>query len=173
MFAILLDRKFPGRGIARTLLITPFLVMPAAAALLWKYLDLQPGIGLMNWALSPFGVANVDWITDTRWRSIVIVLTWQWTPFMMLILLAGLQGQSKEILEAAQVDGAGAWQHLQPDHAAAPAAVSSSSATLLGSIYHRADVRRHLHHHPGRPGRQPRTCRTCIYLTTFRSLRRR
>ncbi|NED69822.1 sugar ABC transporter permease, partial [Streptomyces sp. SID10244] len=56
VFALLLDRKFLGRGIVRTLLITPFLVTPVAAALLWKTSLLSPTNGLVNWALSPFGV---------------------------------------------------------------------------------------------------------------------
>jgi polyol transport system permease protein len=108
--AVLLDKAFPGRSIVRTLLITPFLVMPAAGALLWKTSFYSPVFGLINWALSPFGVGNVDWVSTFPMTSIVIVLTWQWTPFMMLILLAGLQSQSPDILEAARVDGANAWQ---------------------------------------------------------------
>jgi sorbitol/mannitol transport system permease protein len=108
--AVLLDKVFPGRGIVRTLLITPFLVMPAAAALLWKTSFFSPVFGLINWVLSPFGVENVDWVSTFPMTTIVLVLTWQWTPFMMLILLAGLQSQSPDILEAARVDGANAWQ---------------------------------------------------------------
>ncbi|MEE2038018.1 sugar ABC transporter permease [Nocardiopsis sp. CT-R113] len=103
--AVLLDRAFLGRGIVRTLLITPFLVMPVAAALLWKTSMYHPVYGLLNWALSPFGV-GADWVNDFPLLSIVMVLTWQWTPFMMLIMLAGLQSQSPEVLEAARVDGA-------------------------------------------------------------------
>jgi sorbitol/mannitol transport system permease protein len=108
--AVLLDQRFFGRGIVRTLLITPFLVMPAAAALLWKTSMFNPVFGLVNWALSPFGVESVDWVSRFPMTSIVLVLTWQWTPFMMLIVLAGLQSQSPEVLEAAKVDGARAWQ---------------------------------------------------------------
>ncbi|EHR52825.1 permease component of ABC-type sugar transporter [Saccharomonospora marina XMU15] len=107
--AVLLDKKFLGRSIVRTLLITPFLVMPAAAALLWKTSIFNPVFGLLNWVLSPFGVDNVDWVSRFPMASVIMVLVWQWTPFMMLIVLAGLQSQSPEILEAATVDGAGAW----------------------------------------------------------------
>jgi sorbitol/mannitol transport system permease protein len=109
-FAVLLDKQFFGRGVVRTLLITPFLVMPAAAALLWKTSMFNPVFGLLNWVLSPFGVESVDWVSRFPMASIVLVLTWQWTPFMMLIVLAGLQSQSPEVLEAARVDGARAWQ---------------------------------------------------------------
>ncbi|MBB6171338.1 sorbitol/mannitol transport system permease protein [Nocardiopsis mwathae] len=106
--AVLLDQRFAGRAVVRTMLITPFLVMPAAAALLWKTSMYHPVFGLVNWALSPFGI-SADWVSQYPLLSIIAVLTWQWTPFMMLIVLAGLQSQSPEVLEAARVDGAGSW----------------------------------------------------------------
>jgi len=110
LFAILLDRKLPGRAIARTLMITPFLLMPAAAALIWKYSMFDTNIGIINWALRMLGLDQVSWSTNYPLWTVVIVLTWQFTPFMMLILLAGLQGQPGEVLEAAKVDGAGTWR---------------------------------------------------------------
>jgi sorbitol/mannitol transport system permease protein len=82
----------------------------ALAALLWKTSIFNPVFGLLNWVLSPFGVETVDWVSRFPMPSIVMVLTWQWTPFMMLIVLAGLQSQSPEVLEAARVDGARPWQ---------------------------------------------------------------
>jgi sorbitol/mannitol transport system permease protein len=91
-------------------MITPFLVMPAAAALIWKFSMFDTNIGMVNWLFRTLGLDSVSWSTDHPLASVVIVLTWQFTPFMMLILLAGLQGQSKESLEAAQVDGAGPWR---------------------------------------------------------------
>jgi sorbitol/mannitol transport system permease protein len=108
--AVLLDQRFLGRGVVRTLLITPFLVMPAAAALIWKHAMLNPVYGVLNWALSPFGVERVDWVSEHPMVSLIIMLVWQWTPFMMLIVLAGLQSQDPELLEAARVDGAGAFK---------------------------------------------------------------
>jgi sorbitol/mannitol transport system permease protein len=107
VLAVLLNRKFRGQGLARTLLITPFLVMPAAAALIWKWSILDANVGVLNWAISVLGLPPVAWNTDYPAATIIMVLTWQYTPFMMLILLAGLQSQSQEILEAASVDGAG------------------------------------------------------------------
>ena len=104
--AILLDRKFIGRSIVRTLLITPFLVTPVAAALLWKTSLLSPTNGLVNWALSPFGLGDVDWLSEFPLASVMAELVWQWTPFMMLLILAGLQSMPKDIQEAARVDGA-------------------------------------------------------------------
>lgn len=105
-FAILLDRKFIGRSIVRTLLITPFLVTPVASALLWKTSLLSPTNGLVNWVLGPFGLGDVDWLSKFPLASVMAELVWQWTPFMMLLILAGLQSMPKDIQEAARVDGA-------------------------------------------------------------------
>jgi sorbitol/mannitol transport system permease protein len=132
--ALLLDRKVFGRGILRTLIVSPFLVMPAAAALVWKFTILDPVFGVLNYFLKPFGVHKVDWINQHSQATIITVLTWQWTPFMVLIVLAGLQSQSQDILEAARVDGADGLRifrsltlpHLRP---------YLELGVLLGSIY--------------------------------------
>ncbi|CEA07355.1 Trehalose transport system permease protein SugA [Arthrobacter saudimassiliensis] len=110
VFAVLLDRPFRGRGLARTLLITPFLVMPVANSLLWSVSILNPTYGLMNWLIGLVGIPPVDWTSAHPIVSILMSLVWQWTPFMMLLVLAGLQAQPKDVLEAAQVDGAGWWR---------------------------------------------------------------
>src|SRR3954447_21505888 len=139
--ALLLDRKFRGRGLARTLLIAPFLIMPMAAALLWKHAFYNAQFGLINGVID--GVRG--WFghdAPTHWSmlsahpliSAAIPLIWQWTPFMMLILLAGLQSQPGDVLEAARVDGASGWQifrsitlpHLRQ---------YLELSVLLGSIY--------------------------------------
>ena len=133
-FAVLLDRKFLGRGVVRTLIITPFLVMPAAAALVWAGPMLDPNFGLLNYLLQPFGVHHVAWLSTHALGSVIVVMIWQWTPFMTLIVLAGLQGQPPDTLEAAKVDGAGAlatfreltMPHLRP---------YIELGILLGSIY--------------------------------------
>ncbi|MEU3271524.1 sugar ABC transporter permease [Saccharomonospora sp. NPDC006951] len=101
--ALLLDRKFIGRGVVRTLIITPFLILPAAGALLWKTTMFDPVYGLLNFV---FG-GETDWLSEFPLASVMTQVIWQWTPFMTLLILAGLQAQSKEVLEAAQVDGAG------------------------------------------------------------------
>ncbi len=108
--AALLDREFLGRGVVRTLLITPFLLMPVAGALLWKYMMFDPVYGIINFVLGPFGAGTTDWVTTFPLGSVIVALVWQWTPFMMLLLLAGLQAQPKDVLEAAQVDGATRWR---------------------------------------------------------------
>jgi sorbitol/mannitol transport system permease protein len=108
--AILINRKFMGRGIVRTMLITPFLVMPIATALLFKTTVYDALFGFLNYVLSPFGVHQVNWIGTYALPAVVAVLVWEWTPFMMLIVLAGLQSESLEAIEAARVDGANAFQ---------------------------------------------------------------
>src|SRR5271163_271561 len=133
-FAVLLERKFLGRGVVRTLIITPFLVMPAAAALVWAGPMLDPNFGLLNYLLQPFGVHHVAWLSTHALGSVIVVMIWQWTPFMTLIVLAGLQSQPSDTLEAAKVDGAGAmatfreltFPHLRP---------YIELGILLGSIY--------------------------------------
>lgn len=106
LFALLLDRAFFGRGVVRTLLITPFLVTPVAAALIWKTTMLDPVFGLINFVLRPFGVGQVDWVSKYPLPAVMADLVWQWTPFMMLLILAGLQSMPRDIVEAARVDGA-------------------------------------------------------------------
>lgn len=113
LFAILLDRNFRGQALARTLVITPFLIMPAAASLIWKYSMFDTSIGVINWVTSSLGLPSIAWSTDLPLATVIIVLTWQFTPFFMLILLAGLQSQSREVIEAASVDGAGAFRTFQ------------------------------------------------------------
>jgi sorbitol/mannitol transport system permease protein len=126
--AVLLDRKFLGRGVVRTL------IMPAAAALVWASPMLDPNFGLVNYLLTPFGVHHVAWLSQDPLASVILVMIWQWTPFMTLIVLAGLQSQPSDTLEAAKVDGAGALAtfreltlpHLRP---------YIELGILLGSIY--------------------------------------
>ncbi len=115
--ALLLNRAFLGRGIVRTLMIAPFLVVPVAAALLWKHALFNPSYGLINGTLNGIwrlfgsdGAPQPDWISTAPKIAIEVSLIWQWTPFMMLILLAGLQSQPGDTLEAARVEGAGTWQ---------------------------------------------------------------
>ncbi|GAB2711997.1 carbohydrate ABC transporter permease [Kitasatospora kifunensis] len=141
VLALLLDRRFRGRGIVRTMLITPFLVVPAASALLWKHAIYNASYGLLNgtltWLWSLFGGAHPpqpDWLSSTPLLAVEASLIWQWTPFMMLILLAGLQSRPIDVVEAARVDGASTWQvfrYLTFPHLRRYLEL----AALLGSIY--------------------------------------
>src|SRR6202011_5111997 len=108
--ATLLNPEFFGRGVVRTLLIAPFLVMPTAAALIWKDTLLNPVFGVVNYALSPLGLGHVDFLNRFPMATIITIEVWRGTPFMMLIILAGLQSQNTEVIEAAGVDGAKSYQ---------------------------------------------------------------
>lgn len=117
LIALLLDRKFFGRGVVRTMMIAPFLIVPVAAALIWKHALYNPEYGLFNGIITAvwnlFGADNPpqpDWISTFPLPSIEVALIWEWTPFMMLILLAGLQSRPLDVIEAARIDGASTWQ---------------------------------------------------------------
>ncbi|MDP9353696.1 MAG: sugar ABC transporter permease [Chloroflexota bacterium] len=114
-YAELVNHRFPGRGVVRTLLITPFLVMPAAASLTWKNMMLNPTYGAVDWLTRTAlpGNPSPNWLGVYPKESIILVLVWRWAPFMMLILLAGMQSISEEVREAARVDGATAWQEFR------------------------------------------------------------
>jgi sorbitol/mannitol transport system permease protein len=115
LYAELVNHKFPGRGIVRTMLITPFLIMPAAAALTWKSQIMNPNYGVLDWAINTVLPGNLgpSWLEHYPMLSIIAVVVWRWAPFMMLILLAGMQSISEEVREAARVDGATAWNEFR------------------------------------------------------------
>ena len=108
--ALLLNRSFLGRGVVRTMMIAPFLIVPVAAAQLFRYLMFDVNSGFFNGVLALFGGPRVDWLTQFPRLAVEFELIWQWTPFMTLILLAGLQSRPGDVMEAAQVDGASGWQ---------------------------------------------------------------
>ena len=134
LLAILLDRAFFGQGIVRTLLITPFLIMPVVAGLIWKNQMFSKLFGVVNWGLERLSLDSIEFVSNHPTFSIVTVLVWQWTPFMMLIILAGLQSQPSDIIEAARVDGAtpfGIFRQLTLPHLRRYLELGA----LLGSIY--------------------------------------
>jgi sorbitol/mannitol transport system permease protein len=134
LLAVLIDRQFFGRGIVRTLLITPFLIMPVVAGLVWKDQMFSKLFGVINWGLERVSVEPIAFVSNHPTFSIVTVLVWQWTPFMMLIVLAGLQSQSQDVLEAAKVDGAtpfGTFRQLTLPHLRRYLELGA----LLGTIY--------------------------------------
>lgn len=107
ILALLLNRDFLGRGIARTMLITPFLLMPTVSAVLWKNVLFNPAFGLIAALFAALGLPRPDFLATSPMLSVILIVVWQWTPFMMLILLAGLQSLNREQIEAAQIDGGG------------------------------------------------------------------
>jgi sorbitol/mannitol transport system permease protein len=137
LVALLLDRTFRGRGVVRTMMITPFLIVPVAAALVWKHALYNPEYGLFNGVLTWLFGENApqpDWISMMPLTAIIVSLVWQWTPFMMLIILAGLQSKPLDVIEAAKIDGCSTFQifrHMTLPHLRQYLELGA----LLGSIY--------------------------------------
>ncbi|NHZ42272.1 carbohydrate ABC transporter permease [Massilia aquatica] len=110
---LLINDAFPGRAIVRVLLISPFLVMPAVNALMWKNMLLNPIYGLFAHVSIFFGATPIDWLSQYPLLSIVMMVSWQWLPFACLIFMTALQSMDKEQLEAAGMDGANYLQQLR------------------------------------------------------------
>ncbi|WP_370231671.1 carbohydrate ABC transporter permease [Cognatishimia sp.] len=155
--AILVNRSFPGRGIVRVLLISPFFVMPAVNAVLWINMILDPVLGLQGLAvaglndmldgLRDFPVLGsffslwpqIDPIsfraTQTSAYAVIIMVTWQWTPFAVLIFMTSLQSEDQQQKEAAILDGANAWsmfRNLTLPHLGRPIAI----VVMIQAIFH-------------------------------------
>ena len=111
--ALLIDEPFPGRGLVRVLLISPFFVMPTVNALLWKHMMMNPIYGVLAQVWAFFGATPVDWLTDWPLLSVIIMVSWQWLPFAALIFMTALQSMNREQIEAARMDGANYLQQLR------------------------------------------------------------
>jgi multiple sugar transport system permease protein len=105
--ALLIHREFWGRGLVRVALIMPMAATPVAMSLIWNMM-MEPSIGMLNYLLSWVGVTGFLWAADLRWviPSLALIDLWFWTPFMALIISAGLQTIPEEVLESARLDGA-------------------------------------------------------------------
>lgn len=155
--AVLVNRTFPGRGIVRVLLISPFFVMPAVNGVLWINMLLDPVLGLQGIAVGGLNalVASlqdapvVGWFfsmwpqfdpisfraTQTSAIAVIIMVTWQWTPFAVLIFMTSLQSEDQQQKEAAILDGAGAWaqfRFLTLPHLGRPMAI----VVMIQAIFH-------------------------------------
>ena len=155
--AILVNRSFPGRGIVRVLLISPFFVMPAVNAVLWINMILDPVLGLQGLAVAGInemisGLQNfpilgaffslwpeIDPVsfraTQTSAYAVIIMVTWQWTPFAVLIFMTSLQSEDQQQKEAAILDGANAWsmfRNLTLPHLGRPIAI----VVMIQAIFH-------------------------------------
>lgn len=112
--AVLLNRKMPGKGIIRVLLIIPWAVPQYIVALTWRGM-LNNQFGAINIILQKIGLSAMPWLTDPTWTFIGAILTniWLGFPFMMMISLGGLQSIDKEFYEAAEIDGASGIQQFR------------------------------------------------------------
>lgn len=107
LLAVLFQQDFWGRGIARVLAISPFFVMPTVSALVWKNMMMHPANGVLAWLAQLFGMQPVDWFSSLPLTSIVVIVSWEWLPFALLILLTAMQSLDEDQVEAARMDGAG------------------------------------------------------------------
>ncbi|MGC2786382.1 MAG: sugar ABC transporter permease [Roseiarcus sp.] len=111
--AVLLDRKMRGVNALRTLLMIPVLISPVAMGLTFRYI-FAPTYGLLTYLLRLVHIPSPDWTVSVAWALPVVIFAdvWQWTPFVALILLSGMQSVSTEVTEAAELDGLTEWQKL-------------------------------------------------------------
>lgn len=109
--AVLFTQQFPGRRVARALILIPMMTTPVVIGLTWRMI-LDPDAGLLNYVTTVLGFGSHAWLGDpaTSLLAVIAVDVWQWTPFMVLMMMAGLESLSPDNLEAASIDGASPWQ---------------------------------------------------------------
>ncbi|MBE0477768.1 sugar ABC transporter permease [Candidatus Aerophobetes bacterium] len=108
--ALLLNREFKGQNTIRGVCLLPLLISPLAMSLMWNYM-LHVQFGIVNQVMVWIGLDRVEWFASpkTAIYCIMLISIWQWTPFSIFVILAGLKGMPKDALEAANVDGASRW----------------------------------------------------------------
>ncbi len=112
--ALMLEKPIRGASLFRTIFILPLMVSPVVVGLIWRYL-FDARVGWINYYLGVwFGMEPQVWLGDAELAFFAIVLTdiWQWTPFIFIIVIAGLQALPSEVIEASRVDGANWWQQI-------------------------------------------------------------
>ncbi len=110
--AMAMTKTFRGRGVIMLILIVPLFISPVVVGQIWS-LILQRPYGPFDYLVTQlFGPTEVSWLTGNPWKyiSLIVADIWQWTPFMFVILLAGLTSVSPELYEAAELDGVSRWQ---------------------------------------------------------------
>jgi len=110
--ALAFFRLVRGMGLLRVVVLMPMILAPIVVGLSWKTLMLSQLYGLVDYAAVLVGFGSTPWLTDARWAlvSVIVIHTWQWTPFAFLVFLASLYSLPAEPFEAAMIDRANAWQ---------------------------------------------------------------
>ncbi|MGZ2422713.1 carbohydrate ABC transporter permease [Rhizobium laguerreae] len=111
--ALLLDREFHGKRIARAIMLVPIVMTPIVVGLTWRFM-FDPASGMANYLLSLLHLGPVDWLGNPNVAlfSVMIADIWQWTPFVVLLTMASLEALPGDPQNAARVDGAREWQVL-------------------------------------------------------------
>jgi len=114
LLAALVNTRFPGIKLLRTILLLPLVISFVASAVLWRYI-FDPHLGPINLLLGLIGISGPAWLQSTSWSmpAVAVVIVWLRFPLGMLLYLAALQGIDPALLEAAELDGAGTWQRLR------------------------------------------------------------
>lgn len=112
LLGLLLNRKFKGVNICRTMIVLPYFVMDSVVGIVWKTLILSPSFGLNSYICKAFGKPPIDFFGNFSLQTIIILIVWQWTPFFFMIIIAGLQNMPEDVLESAKIDGAFGWRTL-------------------------------------------------------------
>ncbi len=107
LFGLMLANDFPGVNVVRTLIISPFFVMDAVAGIVWRTTMLNSSFGFNAYIAALLGVKPLDFFGAWSLFTIIILIVWQWTPFFVLIILAGFQSIPVEVMDSARVDGTG------------------------------------------------------------------
>jgi multiple sugar transport system permease protein len=134
LIALLLLKPFRAQGLVRVVILLPLVATPVAVGMMWL-LIFEPSIGFANQLMRWMGLPPQGWISskDQALNTLIFVDVWQWTPMMVLILLAGLGSLPADPFEAAKVDGANAWQRFW--HITVPLLMPAIiAAVLLRSI---------------------------------------
>jgi multiple sugar transport system permease protein len=128
--ALLLNREFKGKRIIAPLIYLPMMVTPVAVGLTFRIMY-NVEYGPFTYFLDLLGLPAIPWIASATYAlfSLIVVDIWEWTPFMFLVLLAGLQIVPRECVEASQLDGASYWQRFR--HITLPFLRSSIAVALL------------------------------------------
>jgi len=114
VLALALDRIARGRGIIRTAVLLPWAIPTVVAALVWRFIFESPA-GLASATAAGLGIEPPTWFADAAaaWIPLVLADVWKTTPFVALLLLAGLQNIDRSLHDAAAIDGAGPWQQFR------------------------------------------------------------
>jgi multiple sugar transport system permease protein len=112
--ALFFNQRLRGATLVRGLVILPMLLTPVVVGLMWRAL-LNPDWGMLNWLATQVGFHNVQWLTDPSMalRTLILVDTWQWTPFVFVVVYARLQALPVDVFEAGEVDGATWFKRLR------------------------------------------------------------
>ncbi len=114
LLGFVLSQKIPGSGIMRLVIFLPMMLAPLVVGLFWR-LIFDQSFGPLNWIITTLGFMPLPWLINPQLAlvSVVVVDVWQWTPFVILLVISGLGTVPRELLEAAELDRASLWMKFR------------------------------------------------------------